>query len=168
MKRSYFSAHLGVPIKISKAIDVRVNTSYGYRKESYLDNKRDYHYYTIGYIANIKLPGSLLISQDLYYSSTSKSLYGEESERPVCNIVVTKTYPKKGLNIGVSLIDLFNSAGSKRTDLFRDDFYQISRATNNNFGISFRVGYNLRWGKKSSVRRASAGNSSEANRVASE
>lgn len=168
MKRSYFSAHLGVPIKISKAIDVRVNANYGYRKESYLDNERGYHYYIIGYIANFKLPGNFLINQDLYYSSTSKSLYGKESERPVCNIVVTKTYPKKGLNVGVSLMDLFNSVGSKRTDLFHDDFYQISRAKHNNFGISFRLGYNLRWGKKSMVRRASAGNSSEANRVASE
>ena len=83
-------------------------------------------------------------------------------------MVIQKNFPKQGLNLGLSFMDIFNTFGGQRMDTFRDDFYQISKGIYNNFGISFRVGYNLRWGKKSSVRRASAGNSSEANRVASE
>ena len=65
-------------------------------------------------------------------------------------------------------MDVFNRYGGQRMDTFRDNFYQISKGTYNNFGISFQVSYKLRWGEKSNVRRASAGNSSEANRVASE
>ena len=168
LERSYFSAHLAIPVKISKKIDVRINTSYGYRKESYLENERDYHYCIMGYIINFNLPDNFRITQDLHFMSTSKSLYGEESERPNCNIVFSKTYPKKGLNIGLSFMDLFNSGGSKRTDIFRENFYQTSKGTYSNFGIAFRIGYNLRWGKKSMVRRANVGNNEESGRVAAE
>ena len=97
------------------------------------------------------------------------SLYiRKEKERPSCNVMIQKNFPKQGLNLRLSLTDIFNRYGGQRTDTFRDNFYQISEGNYNSFGVSFRVGYNLRWGKKSSVRRASAGNSSEANRVASE
>lgn len=168
LKRSDFSAVFAIPVKITKWMNVRFNLQYGYFKESYLDNERDNHYYSAGYMANFTLPDNFRISQDFYYGSVTKSLYGEESKRPTCNIVISKTFPKNGLNIGLSFMDIFNNLGSKRIDSFRDDFYQITKGTNSNFGIALRVGYNFRWGKKSMVRRATSGNGEESGRVASE
>lgn len=168
LKRSDFSAFLAIPVKIAKWMNVRINMGYGYLKESYLNNERDNHYYSISYVANFTLPNNFRISQDLYYGSVIKSLYGEESKKPSCNIVISKTFPKNGLNVGLSFMDIFNNLGSKRTDSFRDNFYQVTKGTNSNFGIALRVGYNFRWGKKSMVRRATSGNSEESGRVAAE
>ena len=168
LKRSYLAFHLGIPVKVAKWLNVNFSVGYRNNKENYLDNERNSHYGNIGYFANFTLPKNFRISQDFYFNSTSKSLYGERKERPSCNIVITKTFPKEGWNIGLSFMDLFNYAGGTRTDIFRDDFYQTSQGTFNNFGISVRAGYNFRWGKKSTVRRASAGNGEESGRVASE
>ena len=86
-------------------------------------------------MANFTLPDNFRISQDFYYGSFTKSLYGEESKRPTCNIVISKTFPKNGLNIGLSFMDIFNNLGSKRIDSFRDDFYQITKGTNSRFRL---------------------------------
>ena len=78
------------------------------------------------------------------------------------NLIITS------FKIHYPILVIFNNLGSKRIDSFRDDFYQITKGTNSNFGIALRVGYNLRWGKKSMVRRATSGNGEESGRVASE
>ena len=161
-------ANLSAPVKMAKWLDVSFSATYHYDKTRFLDDKDDFHYWSIGYFSTFRLPYDIMISHDLYFTSSSKSLYSESKKRPSCNVLIQKNFPKQGLNFRLSFMDIFNMYGGQRTDTFRDNFYQISEGTYNNFGISFRVGYNLRWGKKSNVRRASAGNSSEANRVASE
>lgn len=167
-KNTSLRANLSAPVKMAKWLNVRFSANYHYNKTSFLDDKDDFHYWSVGYFSTFRLPYDIMVSHDLYFSSSDKSLYSESKQRPTCNVVIQKNFPKQGLNLGLSFMDIFNTFGGQRMDTFRDDFYQISKGIYNNFGISFRVGYNLRWGKKSSVRRASAGNSSEANRVASE
>lgn len=161
-------ANLSVPVKIAKWLDISFSANYHYDKTSFQGDKDDFHYWSTGYFSTFRLPYNIMISHDLYFTSSSKSLYSERKARPSCNVVLNKSFPEQGLTLGLSFMDIFNMYGGQRSDTFRDNFYQISKGTYNNFGISFRVGYNLRWGKKSFVRRASAGNSSEANRVASE
>lgn len=167
-KNTSLRANLSAPVKMAKWLNVRFSANYHYNKTSFQDDKDDFHYWSTGYFATFRLPYDIMISHDLYFSSSNKSLYSERKERPSCNVMIQKNFPKQGLNLRLSLTDIFNRYGGQRTDTFRDNFYQISEGNYNSFGVSFRVGYNLRWGKKSSVRRASAGNSSEANRVASE
>ena len=160
--------NLTIPMKIAKWLNVRLHAQYRYNKERFQEDMSERHYWQAGYTANINLPYNILVTHDFAYASPHKSLYSESEERPICNVIFRKTFPKQGLNLGLSFMDILNKAGGKRTDTFRDDFYQVSKGTYNSFGISVNEGYNLRWGKKSNVRRASAGNSSEANRVASE
>ena len=168
MKRSMLMGNLTIPMKIAKWLNVRLHAQYRYNKERFQEDMSERHYWQAGYTANINLPYNILVTHDFAYASPHKSLYSESEERPICNVIFRKTFPKQGLNLGLSFMDILNKAGGKRTDTFRDDFYQVSKGTYNSFGISVNVGYNIRWGKKSNVRRASAGNSSEANRVASE
>ena len=167
-ENTFLRAYLSAPVKMTKWLDVSFSAIYHYNKTSFLDDKDDFHYWSAGYFATFRLPYDIMINHDLYFSSSNKSLYSERKERPSCNVMIQKNFPKQGLNFRLSLTDIFNMYGGQRTDTFRDNFYQISEGNYNSFGVAFRVGYNLRWGKKSSVRRASAGNSSEANRVASE
>lgn len=168
MKRSFWMGHLGVPVKVSKLLNIHLSANYRYTNEAFQGDSSERHYWNAGYTANFTLPYHIRITQDFRYDSSSKSLYTNSKDQLTCNVFIRKTFPNNGLNLGLSFMDIFNNLGGKRTDTFRDNFYQVSEGTYNSFGISLNIGYNLRWGKKSSVRRASAGNSSEANRVASE
>ena len=167
-KDSYLSAHVGIPFKIGKRLNVRLRFNYSYSHESYMKNKSKHHSWSTGYSVKLTLPKNFRIEHDFFYSPGIKTLYRKSSEPPTCNVSINKTLPKQGLNIGLTFLDIFNKSGDARIDSFRDDFYQTSKGTYNNFGISLRIGYNLRWGKKSMVRRASAGNSEESGRVAAE
>ena len=168
MKDRYFLAHLNIPFKIGKRLNVRFRLNYIYQEQSYSGDKHRQHTWSTGYSASLVLPNNWRIENDFNYSPPRKTLYGKTTERPSCLIVVNKTFPKQGWNLGLTVLDIFNSANSRRTDTFRDDFYQISKATGNNSSIVLRAGYTFRWGKKSMVRRASAGNASESGRIASE
>lgn len=168
LKRSDFRAYLSIPIKVAEWFNLKLNANYSYVEENYGVYEENIHNWGCGFFADFTLPYNWRMDHHLFYYSSSESLFEKQSERPRYDITINKSFSKLGLNVGLTLLDVFNCAGSKRIDSFRDDFYQITKGTNNNLGITLRVGYNLRWGKKSMVRRTTPGNSEESGRVASE
>ena len=167
-KNTSLHTNISIPVKLGKCLNLRISGNYHYDRLCFQEDKKEYQNWMVGYLATIQLPYNILIIHDLFYTSSTKSLYTESKERPSCNVTITKTFPKQGLQVELSVLDVFNKTGSRRTDVFRHDFYQTSKEIYKNSGVYVGISYNLRWGKKSNVRRASAGNSSEANRVASE
>ena len=168
LKRLRISVYIGIPLKVAEWLDINIDGYYDLYKESYLDRRIKTESWGFGTFVNIALPSNFRIEQHLYYNSAIKTLYSKQHVRPMYNISISRNFPKQRIKVSLSFSDIFNGEGSKRMDSFQENFYQVSKGMSRNFGVSFKVGYNLRWGKKSNVRRASAGNSSEANRVASE
>lgn len=168
LNRSFFSAYLSIPIKVAEWFNLNMNANYSYVGESYGVYEEKSHNWGCGFFADFTLPYNWRMDHQFFYYSSSESLFEKQSDRPRYDITINKSFSKLGLNIGLTLLDVFNCAGSKRIDSFRNDFYQITKGTNNNFSIALRVGYNFRWGEKSMVRRAAPGNREESGRVAAE
>ncbi|MBQ8674433.1 MAG: outer membrane beta-barrel protein [Bacteroides sp.] len=165
----HLRAHLSIPVRFAKWLNVRFSSSYSYRKESYEADKTSNNHWSVGYMTTITLPANFRISHSLSYPLVnSKTLYGKHIERPNCNLHVNKLFPKQRLTATLMMGDLFNNDGSRRTDTFRDDFYQVSRNVYSNFGISFGLRYMFNWGRKSAVRQGSSGNMEESGRFATE
>lgn len=166
--RSWLTAHIDIPLKIQKWLDLKIYANYAFNKEKFQKNSIQSHNFNMGYLATIRLPKNYRIENELSHGITNRSIYSKTAKPVYCNVSVYKTFPKQSLNCSLSFMDIFNSYGTTRVDTFRDDFYQISKADYQGFGISIRVNYSFRWGKKFIVRRSLSGNMEEMMRIATE
>ena len=167
-KRSWLTAHLDIPMKVKNWLDVKFYANYSFNQEHFQENDIYAHHFNAGYIATFRLPKNFRIENELSHGTINKGIYSKSSKPINCNISIYKSFPKQSLNCSLTFTDIFNSYGSARTDVFQNDFYQISRANYHGFGINFHINYSLRWGKKFMVRRSISGNMQEMTRIATE
>ena len=165
-EHSYFRIYGSAPIQIGKNVRLTFSAGYSYRNTSYKDDQTTYSSWNVGCSGMFNLPGGIDIIADFAYLPPSKSLYGKTYTRPFGNLFVTKSFWEGKLNMTLLAGDLFDQNASRRIEYRYDTFYQETKGIKKNYGVVLRVGYNLRWGQKSSVKKA--GSSSDSGRFAAE
>lgn len=165
-KDSYFRLYASAPFQIGKKVRLTFSAGYSYSNTSYKDDKMTHSSWNVGCSGMFKLPGGIDVIADFSYSPPSKSMYSERYNRPLANLIVTKSFLDGKLNMTLLAGDLFDQNASRRIEYHYDTFYQETKGIKKNYGVTLRVGYNLRWGQKSSVKKA--GSSSDSGRFAAE
>jgi len=110
-KNTSLHTNISIPVKLGKCLNLRISGNYHYDKLSFQEDKKEYQNWMVGYLATIQLPHNILIIHDLFYTSSTKSLYTESKERPSCSVTIIKTFPKQGLQVELSMLDIFNKTG---------------------------------------------------------
>lgn len=165
-KDSYFRLYASAPFQIGKKVRLTFSAGYSYSNTSYKDDKITHSSWNVGCSGMFNLPGGVDVIADFAYLPPSKSLYGKTYTRPLANLLVTKSFLEGKLNMTLLAGDLFDQNASRRNEYHYDTFYQETKGIKKNYGVALRVGYNLRWGQKSSVKKA--GSSSDSGRFAAE
>lgn len=163
---SKLRAYVNIPIPIGDHVRISFSGGYSYSVTSYKGDKKENNNWNIGFSGMFSLPIGIDVITDFQYSPPSQSLYSKTYRRPYANLIISKSFLKEKLNLTLLAGDLFDQFASVRSEYCNDNYWQETKGSRKDYGAVLNVRYNLRWGRKTNVRKA--GISSDSGRFGAE
>lgn len=165
LKRSDYSAYVGIPLKLKQWGQLDLYVQYDYSKESYNKENNSNGRWLYGFSALFQLPADINVNVDFSEGTPLKSLYGKIDSNPMGDVRISKSFLKRSLNVSLKFADVFNSFGSVKNEYFYTNHSSKSESTYHSFNLGVNLRYTFRWGQKSMVRRGGSGNMEETIRL---